>query len=64
MIELTKLNGVRVTINPELIELLEETPDTVITMATGRKYLVKESMREIRDKCVEYQQEILRGVQG
>lgn len=41
MIEVTKINGVKVLVNPDLIELVEETPDTVLTLTTGRKIIVK-----------------------
>lgn len=47
MIELTRLNGVRFAINSDHIEIIEETPDTVITLTNGHKYIVKESVREI-----------------
>ena len=40
MIEVTKINGVKVLINPDLMELVEETPDTVISFTTGRKKIV------------------------
>ena len=46
MIEVTKINGVKVLVNPDLIELVEETPDTVLTLTTGRKIIVKESRQE------------------
>ena len=36
MIEVTKLNGVKVLLNPHLFEIVEETPDTVITLTTGK----------------------------
>ena len=43
MVEVTKINGVKVLINPDLMELVEETPDTVISFTTGRKIIVKNS---------------------
>ena len=43
MIEVTKINGVKVLVNPDLIELVEETPDTVLTLTTGKKIIVKKS---------------------
>ena len=49
MIEVTKINGTKILINPDLMELVEETPDTVITFTTGRKIIVKESRQEIRN---------------
>ena len=49
MIEVTKINGSKVLINPDLMELVEETPDTVITFTTGRKIIVKESRQEVKN---------------
>ena len=43
MIDVTKMNGMNITINSDLIETVEDTPDTVITLTTGRKIIVKES---------------------
>ena len=37
MIEVTKINGVKVLVNPDLIELVEETPDTVLTLPPEKK---------------------------
>lgn len=48
MIELTKLNDIKFSVNPELIEIVETTPDTVITLTTGRKLIVKESRQDIK----------------
>jgi flagellar protein FlbD len=47
MIELTRLNGVKFAVNSDHIEIIEETPDTVITLMNGHKYVVKERVREI-----------------
>ncbi len=49
MIEVTKLNGIKLLINEEYIETVEETPDTVVTMVTGRKIIIKESRQEVRN---------------
>ena len=43
MIDVTKMNGLEFTINADLIEVIEEVPDTVITLTTGKKIMVKES---------------------
>ena len=48
MIDITRMNGTIVAINDDLIESVEETPDTVITLTTGKKYMVKESRQEIK----------------
>ncbi len=58
MIDLTKLNGSKITINSELIELIEETPDTVISMTTGRKFIVKESRQEVKNLVKSYRKDI------
>ena len=47
MISVTKLNGSILTINEDFIETVEETPDTVITMSTGRRIIIKESRQEV-----------------
>ena len=49
MIEVTKLNGIKILVNPHLFEVVEETPDTVITLITGKKIIVKESRQEIKN---------------
>jgi flagellar protein FlbD len=58
MIEVTRLNNTKVLINPDLIELVEETPDTVITFTTGRKIIVKESRQEIKNLVKLYRKDI------
>jgi len=47
MISLTRLNGERIALNPELIERAEETPDTVLTLVNGTKYVVHESLDDV-----------------
>ena len=44
---------------PDLIELVEETPDTVITFTTGRKIIVKESRQQIKSLVKSYKREIM-----
>ena len=58
MIEITRLNDKELFINSELIELIELTPDTTITMTTGRKIIAKESVDDIIDKIVSYRKRI------
>ena len=58
MIEVTRLNGTKILINPDLIELVEETPDTVISFTTGRKLIVKESRQEIKNLEKLYRKDI------
>ena len=49
MIDVTKLNDSVITINSDLIETVEETPDTVITLTTGKKIIVKESRQNVKN---------------
>ena len=58
MIEVTRLNDTQILINPDLIEFVEETPDTVITFTTGRKIIVKESRQEIKNLVKLYRKDI------
>jgi len=58
MIEVTKLNDDLFVINADLIETIEATPDTVITLLNGRKYVVKESVEVIVEKATAYQKRI------
>ena len=58
MIELTKLNDIKFSFNPELIEIVETTPDTVITLTTGRKLIVKESRQDIKNLVLSYKRKI------
>lgn len=54
MISVTRFNDSTLIINADLIQTVEETPDTVITLTTGTKFIVKEKSKEIVDKVVEY----------
>ncbi len=58
MITITKLNGSKQVINSELIETIDSTPDTVITMTTGKKLMVKESCDELIRRTIEYKRKI------
>ena len=54
MIELTRLNDTKFILNADLIEIVEEVPDTVISLTTGKKVFVKETRYEVRDLVVRY----------
>lgn len=61
MIELTKLNDIKFTVNAEVIEMIEETPDTVLTLTTGKKIIVKESRQEVSNLVKLYKYEVFSG---
>ncbi len=54
MIELTKMNGEKLYINPNLVEIMEKTPDTLISMLSGRKYYVLETAEEVSNDMIDY----------
>ncbi|MDI9483237.1 MAG: flagellar FlbD family protein [Bacillota bacterium] len=58
MIEVTRLNKKEFVLNCDWIETVESTPDTVITLTNGKKYVVAESVDDIMKKVVEYKQKI------
>lgn len=54
MIKVTRLNHVPLILNSDLIEHIDMTPDTVITLVAGQKYMVLESADEIVEKVIEF----------
>jgi flagellar protein FlbD len=54
MISLTRLTGAPFALNPDLVERVDCTPDTVITLVDGTKYLVGESLQEVADTILAY----------
>ena len=57
MIKVTRFNHTEIYVNADLIEFVEQTPDTVITMLTGRKVLVLEAADAVRRMVVAYRRE-------
>ncbi|NLG88001.1 MAG: flagellar FlbD family protein [Clostridiaceae bacterium] len=58
MIEVTRLNKKEFVLNCDWIETVEATPDTVITLTNGKKYVVAENVDDIVKKVVEYKRKI------
>ncbi len=54
MIKVSRLNEKEFYVNPHLIEFIEETPDTVVTLTTGKKIVVAESAQEIVRRVINY----------
>jgi len=54
VIYLTRLNGEKIMVNVDMLEMLEETPDTVVTLTTGKKFVVKESAQQIREQVIAF----------
>jgi flagellar protein FlbD len=62
MIYVTRLNHTPVVLNCDLIEHMETTPDTVISLTTGQKFMVLESAEEIVDRVVQFRHLIMNGL--
>ncbi|TVY10649.1 flagellar FlbD family protein [Paenibacillus cremeus] len=58
MVRLTRLNGKEITVNALLIESIEDTPDTMITLITGKKFMVLETVPEVVGKVQSFLQSI------
>lgn len=58
MVELTKMNGTTFLLNCDLIETIEENPDTVITLVNGKKFIVKERRQEVKNLVISYKRDI------
>jgi flagellar protein FlbD len=54
MILLKKINNAPIAVNSDLIQYIEETPDTILTMTNSEKVVVQERMTEIIEKIVRY----------
>jgi flagellar protein FlbD len=59
MIRLTRINHVPLVLNADLIEHIEITPDTVIAMTSGQKFMVLESADEVVDRVIQFRRAIL-----
>ncbi len=58
MIKVHRLNGAQVVLNAELIEFIEAAPDTVICLATGNRYVVREKVDEVLEKITDYRKKV------
>ncbi len=59
MLELTRLNGNRFFVNSDLIQFAEASPDTVLTLVTGEKLVVRESCRQVIAAALAYRSKVL-----
>ena len=62
MIEVTRLNGIPMIVNSDLIKLAESSPDTMLTLIHGEKLIVRESCAEIIEKVLAYRAQLLAAV--
>jgi flagellar protein FlbD len=59
VIQLTRLNGPVFALNPDLIERADATPDTVVTLVNGSKYVVRESLDELIQLILAYKSSLV-----
>jgi flagellar protein FlbD len=62
MIRLTRLNNQPLMVNSDLIKFVEQSPDTLITLVTGEKIVVRESAEEVLARLIEFRRSVLRGL--
>lgn len=62
MIVLTRLNGKPLAVNSDLIKFVEQSPDTIVTLITGEKIVVRESSEEVLALVIEFRRSVLRGL--
>jgi flagellar protein FlbD len=59
VIRVTRLNGERFALNPDLVERVEGHPDTVVFLVDGTRYVVRESVEDVLVEIREYRASIL-----
>ena len=62
MIQLTRLNNCPLAVNSDLIKFVEQAPDTVITLVSGDKIVVRETAQEVLNRVVEFRRLVLQGI--
>lgn len=59
MIQLTRLNGVPIALNSDLIKTAESSPDTMVTLINGEKLIVRETCEQVTERVLEYRARLL-----
>ena len=62
MIRLTRLNNQSLIVNSDLIKFVEQSPDTLITLVSGEKIVVRESAEEVLVRLIEFRRLVLQGL--
>ena len=62
MIKLTRLNNQPLVVNSDLIKSMENSPDTVLTLVTGDKIIVRESAEQVLERVIEFRRAVLAGL--
>lgn len=61
MIRVTRLDGTSLVVNVDLVQWVEQTPDTVLSLASGEKLIVRETPGQIVEKALEFRRALQRG---
>jgi flagellar protein FlbD len=59
MIQLTRLNGISIVLNSDLIKTAEASPDTMLTLINGEKIIVRETCEEVTERVLAYRAQLL-----
>jgi flagellar protein FlbD len=62
LIQLTRLNNQPFVVNADLVQFIEKAPDTVITLITGEKVVVKEPLEQVVDQILSFRRCVLTGL--
>ncbi len=62
MVQLTRLNGHPLAVNSDLIKFVEQAPDTVITLVSGEKIVVRESAEDVLERVLQFRRSVLQGI--
>jgi flagellar protein FlbD len=62
MIRLTRLNNQALVLNSDLVKFIEQAPDTVITLISGEKFIVKETSEEVVQRVLDFRRLVLEGI--
>ena len=59
MIVVTRLNGPKFAVNPDLLQRIESTPDTILSLIDGTKYIVSESLQDVTALVIDYRARVV-----
>jgi flagellar protein FlbD len=62
MIQLTRLNGTLLVVNSDLIKFIEQSPDTLVTLITGEKIVVREKFDDVLARIIAFRRAVLQGL--
>jgi flagellar protein FlbD len=62
MIQLTRLNSKALMVNSDLIKFVEQSPDTLVTLITGEKIVVREKASEVLSRVIDFRRSVLQGL--